>query len=252
MCIICRKEYNNDISEINISGCREIREIPMLPELQILYCSKCSNLQKIPILPKLRELDCSICLGLQEIPVLPRLIKLRCAGCMFLREIPLIPLLQELDCSICRSLQEIPVLPRLDYLKCSGSPIRTIPFMPKLEMITCTGCSELREIPVLPRLKILWCEDCSNLVIQPNKLLAFGYKHENCHWLKEDTIQKIVLIQRYIRKYSKYHRFCIYTSSPCYSAWLYAPDGPLGRKHLKRLERMIWTKKTSIKTDLNE
>ena len=200
MCIICRKEYNENTTEIKIYNCGKIQEIPKIPRLEILKCWNCPELQKIPVLPELRDLNCSLCINLQEIPLLPKLIKLSCMKCYELQEIPLLPRLEALNCSICRSL---------------------------------------REIPMLPRLKILWCEYCPNLVIQPNKLLEFGYKYSNCHWLKEDTIQKVTSIQRYLRKYL---RFLAYTRKPRYSTWLYAPDGPLGRKFKKRLETTVWTK----------
>ena len=161
------------------------------------------------------------CGKIQEIPKIPRLEILKCWNCPELQKIPVLPELRDLNCSLCINLQEIPLLPKL---------IRLI----------CVKCSGLQEIPLLPRLTTLWCGGCSNLIIQPNKLLkGVRYRQSNCHWLKENTIRKVVLLQRYLRKYL---RFLVYIRKEKYSAWLYAPDGPLGRKFRLRLETTVFRK----------
>ena len=74
MCIICDKTY--DDNTIELYCCRNVAEIPFLPELKYLYCDN-TKITEIPVLPKLEYLDCDNT-KITEIPVLPKLKELDC------------------------------------------------------------------------------------------------------------------------------------------------------------------------------
>jgi Leucine-rich repeat (LRR) protein len=105
MCIICNKTY--DENTIELICCLNVTEIPILPELKILWCSV-TNITEIPILPKLRELRCSNT-NITEIPILPKLRELRCFN---------------------TNITEIPILPELKVLDCSDTKITSLPKIP--------------------------------------------------------------------------------------------------------------------------
>ena len=65
MCVICRKEYNENTTVINCDFCTTVTEIPILPNLQKLYCCY-TNITEIPILPNLQKLNCTGCPWLEK------------------------------------------------------------------------------------------------------------------------------------------------------------------------------------------
>ncbi len=81
MCIICRKEYTDDITELNCDDCPLLQSIPLLPNLTTLDCYNCPLLQSLPLSPKLTELYCFNCPNLQSIPLLSELTYLDCSNC---------------------------------------------------------------------------------------------------------------------------------------------------------------------------
>jgi len=77
----------------------------------------------------------SCCENLREIPLLPNLERLYCYNCVLIKEIPLLPKLSDIGCYNCPKLKEIPLLPELKSLECLKCPIKEIPLLPKLERI---------------------------------------------------------------------------------------------------------------------
>ena len=57
MCKNCENNYDNNLSELFLSRCKKITPIPILPNLQKLYCGD-TYIKKIPILPNLQILYC--------------------------------------------------------------------------------------------------------------------------------------------------------------------------------------------------
>ena len=114
MCIICRKEYNENTTKIWC--CPDVTEIPLLLGLQSLYCYN-TQITEIPILPKLKNLWCSHTL-VTEIPLLPELKELHCSNTR-ITEIPLLPELQILNCYDTQ-IAEIPLLKdcKINYNSC--------------------------------------------------------------------------------------------------------------------------------------
>ena len=88
MCRICDGEDLTSVTSLDISGCKNVIAIPILPRLTKLYCDGCTGLTAIPILSNLIELYCGDCTGLTEIPILPSLTKLQCNDCYWLKRSP--------------------------------------------------------------------------------------------------------------------------------------------------------------------
>ena len=95
MCIICEGNYDESLTVLNCKSCRKIKEIPILPNLQILDCTH-SKIKEIPILPKLKRLHCKDT-NITEIPYLPNLQDLECKNTN-ITKIPYLPNLQDLEC----------------------------------------------------------------------------------------------------------------------------------------------------------
>ena len=86
MCKICDKTYDNNTTEL--SCCRNVTEIPVLPKLEILYCDN-TKITKIPVLPELKKLNCYNT-NIIKIQLLPKLEILQCSNTS-ITEIPKIP-----------------------------------------------------------------------------------------------------------------------------------------------------------------
>ena len=128
MCVICRKEYDQNTTKIIC--CKRINEIPILPKLEYLDCTN-TQIKEIPLLPNLQRLDCS---------------NTRIA------EIPLLPELEYLDCGHTR-ITEIPLLPKIKYLDCDNTQITEILILPELQKLHCYN-TQITEIPLLKDCKI--------------------------------------------------------------------------------------------------
>ena len=87
MCLLCRKEYDEKTTEI-FYCCSKVTEIPFLPNLTILDCSR-TKITEIPLLPNLIELYCYNT-NITEISLLPNLIELDCYNTK-ITELPKIP-----------------------------------------------------------------------------------------------------------------------------------------------------------------
>ena len=86
MCILCdpaRADKVQSLTHLNVSGCKALKTIPVLPNLIELYCSKCPGLTAIPVLSNLTELDCSDCRCLTSQPNAPAYI--HNTGCPWLQ-----------------------------------------------------------------------------------------------------------------------------------------------------------------------
>lgn len=116
MCIICRKEYKEDITGELRLNCPDVEEIPYLPLLESLRCIDCHNLKKIPSLPLLGKLCLTRCSIIETIPDLPSLIFLFCDDCSLLKNISMFPLLIRsyiFNCPLILSLPSFPLFPTL-------------------------------------------------------------------------------------------------------------------------------------------
>ena len=91
MCIICDRNYDDNLIELNCYDCEYIQEIPILPNLKILICSY-TCIKEIPNLHKLEYLDC-FNTQIKEIPILPKLKYLTCSNTQ-IKEIPILPKLE--------------------------------------------------------------------------------------------------------------------------------------------------------------
>ena len=165
MCIICRNEYSEETEILDISGCKDVRKIPLLPRLKELNCQGCSKIRKIPLLPKLKILECGRCVRLKKIPALPRLKTLYCFRCCELREI--------------RGMR-------------------------RLRMISCSGCPKLREIRGFPRLESMYCMKCPKLTVVPSWRNERGKKItltcDKTAWFYRKNLSLLCRLQSRIRR----------------------------------------------------
>ncbi len=46
MCIICKKEVTEDIEELKIYNCSDIKVLPYFPNLKVLYIYHCQNIKQ--------------------------------------------------------------------------------------------------------------------------------------------------------------------------------------------------------------
>ena len=170
MCKICRREYDENTTELRLSGCRKLTAIPSdLVSLQQLDCSNFIRLTTIPVLPSLQSLDCSYCSDLTTIPVLLSLQRLYFHDCPKLTTIPELASLQMLYCYNCPMLTTVPVLVSLQTLsldKCRM--MATIPVLASLQSLYCDECPMLTAIfGDLEALRWFYYNNCPNLVRIP-------------------------------------------------------------------------------------
>ena len=104
MCVICRKEYDQNTTKIIC--CKRINEIPILPKLEYLDCAN-TQIKEIPLLPELEVLYCYK---------------------TYVTELPLLPKLRYLSC-FNTQVTEIPLLPKLEYLYFDNTRVTEIPLL---------------------------------------------------------------------------------------------------------------------------
>jgi hypothetical protein len=213
MCRICEGDYDENTRELDCSGCPRLQTLPEnLGKLKELNCNYCPNLRQLSDnLGKLEILYCYNCLLLQNLP--------ECLGN-----------LKYLDCARCPRLQKLP-----DNLG-------------KLEILWCYSCPLLQSLPVdttlecLGNLKELNCRNCPLLQKLPENLRYLSCR--GCHWLNHSqnpdynsNIQKLIILQNFVRKYLKYRRFVKYVNSKAFIEWIYDPERIGGRLSKKSLEK---------------
>ena len=176
MCVICRGTYNSQTVSINCDRCPNVRNIPILPNLEKLKCSGCM-ITEIPLLPNLQHLECHEC------PI---------------KEIPLLPRLKALFCGKCPLIKEIPMLPNLNILFCSGTSIQVVPQLLELNLLFCTHCKLLTTIPYLPKLREFRCWKSPLLLSTPKP----ATDAEGCKWLNrtDKMTADVVILQRWWKR----------------------------------------------------
>jgi PcfJ-like protein len=85
-----------NLTTLNCSGCKALKELPELSNITTLNCSQCKALKELPEFPNLTTLNCFDCQVLKELPELPNLTTLNCGGCYALKELPELPYLTTL------------------------------------------------------------------------------------------------------------------------------------------------------------
>ena len=230
MCIICQ---TSDIST--------------LVRLPRLNCIDCLVLTIIPdILINLAYLNCKDSL-LTSIPsTLINLTYLDCRNSHLLTNIPSTFInLTYLDCSRCPILTSIPnTFVNLRHLNCNNCPL--LPNIPNtlvnLTCLNCNSCCLLTCIPnTLVKLKILNCCNCHMLINTP-QYYKIKYFYHNSSWIdpnKTNNIQKLITLQRFVKKNLKYWIFSRWIKSREFNEWIYHPDNIGGKMAKKQIEKMF-------------
>lgn len=238
MCIICENKQNN---EQRIITCVNVFEIPFLPRLEFLDCSRSINIREIPFLPSLVELRCNRT-KVKTIPLLPELQYLNCTNCPLetlplfpklltlisdysnIKELPKCDTLTEIMCNS-TNIEDIPSFPELRGLYCVKSKVKTISEnLPELRRLNCAGtriekiskyknlvdlvCSDtpIGIIPNIPTLQRILCMNCPFLVrIETNTLIY----NDRCKWIqqKEHLLKGLKKSQKIVRFYLYRRRF---------------------------------------------
>ncbi len=215
-----QKDFENKISKIGaenitelcILHCVSFSEIPYLPNLKKLNCAN-TNIKSIPLMEKLEILYCNGCSLLDSIPCFSNLKVLSCSHAYV--SIGLMKKLKKLTYSFCTDLYKIPYLPNLKILGCERGDIRSIPLMKKLEKLWVSNCPNLCEIPCFPNLKKLhysrtnikyippmekleelWIFDCPKLY----EISHFPNLKKICH---HNMIMKIKFYNKELKIYDK-------------------------------------------------
>jgi len=141
MCVICRKGYDDNTTEIDCNKCQNVTELPFLPNLQRLYCYN-TNITVLPEYPKLQDLWCRNT-KISFIPKYPNLQELFCANTK-VTVIPEYPNLQKLDCYNTQ-ITVLPEYPNLQYLSCKNTNITVLPEYPNLQYKIIDNCIWLKE-----------------------------------------------------------------------------------------------------------
>ncbi len=119
-----QEQFENKINEIGIENitelwfhnCPNILEIPYLPNLKLLQCSR-TNITSIPYIEKLELLHCCMCPNLTEIPYFPNLRELQCFYTN-IKSISPMEKIKLLVCSPCPNLHKISYCFSLNILYC--------------------------------------------------------------------------------------------------------------------------------------
>ena len=171
MCILC--DRNN-------------KEIKNIEELVI----NCNKITKIPYIKGLKKLTCSECLNLEII-------------------VADIKSLEILYCSGCPKLKFIPKFKKLKELECSYTNITKIPYINTLRELDCGDCPNIKEVPRMKSLKKLLCSRCDSLLSinsnDKNKNIKI-WSFDNSVWLNNENLEKIKILQKYIKKYTLSNR----------------------------------------------
>lgn len=187
----------------------EIKELPPLPNCQILDLKDCYHLTNLPELPKcqiikltgtklttLPELpncqdfscfECNALTALPELlecqkfnymgklttlPSLPNCQTFRCDNCP-ITDLPALPNCQDFTCYNCRALTAFPVMPSCQKLMCSFCrALINLPELQNCQELVCTNCAALASLPELPVCRTINCSDCLSLNLFPNALPA--------------------------------------------------------------------------------
>jgi hypothetical protein len=209
-------------------------------------CIICET-KDISTLVNLRRLDCYNCPLLTSIPnTLVNLINISCIGCPLLTSIPnTLVNLRTLYCDNCPLLSCIQsTFVNLIYLRCVKCPLLTsIPdTLINLTHLICTNCPLLTSIPdTFINLIELHCN--GNRLITSIPYISTGYNYYyDCPWInnnKTRNIQKLITLQRFVKKNLKYWRFSRWIKSREFNEWIYHPDNIGGKMAKREIEKMF-------------
>jgi hypothetical protein len=109
MCVICRGESLEGLTELNCGKCIVLTSIPIIEGLKRLDCHSCPNLTNIFCPSSLKCLKCYSCEKLVniEFPHGGCLEILDCSDCISIVKLPKIDIELELNCECCTSLTTI-------------------------------------------------------------------------------------------------------------------------------------------------
>lgn len=115
--------------------------------------------------------------------------------------------------------------------------LESIPELPMLTSLTCELCTNLKLISQLKSIYIINCSNCRLLTIV--KSTPFHYfKYNGCYWLNKYNINKLIVLQKYYKKWSKYRTLKKWVDSGEFNKWYYSPGNMGSFKALYHIEKV--------------
>ncbi|KAL6009667.1 hypothetical protein ACLOJK_000096 [Asimina triloba] len=168
------------LTQLKISNCQGLNELPRLPSLEGLELTNLDNLEewcdvvcREAHFPHLKSLDIDRCPKTRRLPdILPALTQLKISNCQGLNELPRLPSLEGLELTNLDNLEEWcdvvggeAHFPHLKSLKIDRCPkMRRLPdILPALTQLKISNCQGLNELPRLPSLEGLELTNLDNL-----------------------------------------------------------------------------------------
>lgn len=185
---------------------------------------------------------CLICSG--EYKGMNNLDVVDCNECPHVTTIPHIPGVIKIYCRNCPKIVSIPHIKGLRHLLCYNCPnLEYIPDIRGLTLLICDNCPNLKQLPNIRELQILFCTNCPLLKYIPNKIyylhtlecdpILWSFYKQNPSF--SSNLNKLITIQRFIRKWLKIKKLLRWLSTPSFSEWYYLPYNPGGQRAIKRL-----------------
>lgn len=151
--------------------------------------------------------------------------------------------LRELNVSNCKSITSIPYIMGIKKLFCNGcTSLTSIPNIDGLKELWCYGCTSLISIPNIQGLKILYCRGCTSLTNIPKIQSLQEIYCNDCPWLNHlynPHFKKNISLLKQLQKWLHYNllskKIKRYLESERFTGWYYSPNGPGGKRAVKRL-----------------
>ena len=114
-----------------------------------------------------------------------------------------------------------------------------------IKQLHCINCPNVKEIPYIHGLEELYITDCSKLTSIPN---IEGLKYLSCYgcpWIPyqnddfKDNIKKLIILQRWFKKYFKIKVAQRYIKTKEFNEWFYSPNNFGGYKHKLRMTKFL-------------
>ena len=151
--------------------------------------------------------------------------------------------IKQLHCINCPNVKEIPYIHGLEELYITDcSKLTSIPNIEGLKELYCNNCPNLTSIPKIEGLKKLCCYGCPNLTSIPN---IKELNCSSCPWIPyqnddfKDNIKKLIILQRWFKKYFKIKVAQRYIKTKEFNEWFYSPNNFGGYKHKLRMTKFL-------------
>ena len=161
-----------DLKGLDISNCVGITDISMLTKLKVLNIDHCTGITDISMLLSLERLNMRNCTGITDISMLTSLELLKIDGCSGITNINTLKNLRILyadDCVGITDVSELLLLENLHIDRCTGiTDISMLKNLRKLSMVDCTGITSIGSLQYLEEWDMDSCRNVVSIGVYPN------------------------------------------------------------------------------------